>query len=81
MKIRKLHRVVAIVSSPFLLFLSVTGIILLFRKTGLYPKSTKSTLVSLHTWEVIMPYIGMVLGLALIFITITGMIIFFKKKA
>ena len=81
MKIRKLHRIVAITFSPFLLFLSVTGIILLFRKTDLYPKSTKSMLVSLHTWEIIMPYIGMIMGLALIFITITGMILFFKKGA
>ena len=81
MKIRKLHRKVAIIFSPFLLFVSVTGILLLFRKTGFYPKSTKSTLVSLHTWEVIMPYVGMILGFALIFITITGMILFFKKKA
>lgn len=81
MKIRKLHRIIAITFSPFILMVSLSGMFLLFRKTGLYSKDTKSLFISLHTWEIIAPYVGIILALGLIIITITGMIIFFKKKA
>ena len=81
MKIRKIHRTCAIIFAPLFLILSISGCILLFRKTELYSKDTKSFLVSLHTWEIMAPYVGMILGLGLMVITITGIIIFFKKSA
>lgn len=81
MKLRKLHRIVAITLSPLLLLLSITGCLLLFRKTALYEKETKEFLVSLHTWELIAPYIGLFLGLGVLFLTISGIILFFKKNA
>ncbi len=81
MKIRKLHRISAIIFAPFFLLLSSSGCILLFRKTGLYSKDIKSFFVSLHTWEIIAPYIGVVLGLGLLTITVTGIILFFKRNA
>ncbi|MCB7128796.1 MAG: hypothetical protein J3T61_04590 [Candidatus Brocadiales bacterium] len=46
--LRKLNRIVAIVFTPFLLITPITGIILLFRKTGLYGDETKNLLQGMH---------------------------------
>lgn len=81
MKLRKLHRIVAITLSPLLLLLSLTGCALFFRKAGIYDKEIKEFLVSLHTWEIIMPYVGLILGVGMLFLTISGCILFFKKNA
>lgn len=79
--IRKLHRRAAIFLGPFFIFLALSGSMLLFRKTGMYSKETKSMLVSLHTWEIIAPYIGIVIAAGLIFMAVTGLIVFFKRTA
>lgn len=81
MKLRKIHRVVAITLSPFLLLLAVTGCLLFFRKTGIYSKELKELFISIHTWEIIAPYIGLALGLGILFLVISGIILFFKPKA
>ncbi|MCW5202648.1 MAG: hypothetical protein QTN59_08165 [Candidatus Electrothrix communis] len=81
MKIRKLHRITAITFAPLFILLSASGCALLFRKSGLYSKEIKSFFVSVHTWEIIAPYIGMIGGLALITVVVTGIIIFFKRNA
>ncbi|XOF32156.1 MAG: hypothetical protein ACL93V_08835 [Candidatus Electrothrix sp. YB6] len=81
MKIRKLHRLTAITFAPFFLLLSCSGCLLLFRKAGVYSKDIKESLVSIHTWEIIMPYIGCIAGLGLLTVTVTGIIIFFKRNA
>lgn len=81
MKLRKLHRMVAIVMAPFLLLLALTGSSLFFRKAGLYEKEIKEFLVSLHTWEIVAPYVGLFVGLGLFFLVISGTILFFNKRA
>jgi uncharacterized iron-regulated membrane protein len=81
MKLRKLHRIVAIILAPFLLLLALTGSSLFFRKSGLYEKEIKEFLVSLHTWEIIAPYVGLFLGAGLLFLVVSGTILFFKKGA
>ena len=81
MKIRKLHRTCAIVFAPFFLLLLTSGSLLLFRKTTLYSKDTKSFLVDVHTWEIIAPYVGLILGAGLLTVTVTGIILFFKRNA
>lgn len=81
MKLRKLHRIVAITLSPFLLILVATGGLLFFRKTDLYTDEIKDFLVSVHTWELIAPYIGLVIGLGVLFLVISGLILFFKPRA
>ncbi|MCP4364306.1 MAG: hypothetical protein GY800_03285 [Planctomycetes bacterium] len=78
---KKLHRIVAIVFTPFLLITPITGIILLFRKTDLYGKETKEFLLSLHNWEIAANYVGIILALGLIFIVATGLIIFIQYCA
>jgi uncharacterized iron-regulated membrane protein len=81
MKIRKLHRITAITFAPFFILLAASGCALLFRKAGVYSKDVKEFLVSIHTWEIIAPYIGMIAGLGLLTVVVTGIIIFFKRNA
>lgn len=81
MKLRKLHRYVAIIMAPFMLLLGATGCLLLFRKTTWYDKEIKDLLVGIHTWEWLAPYIGIVFGLGLIFLSISGIILFFNRRA
>ena len=81
MKLRKLHRIVAIVLAPFLLLLALTGSSLFFRKSGIYEKEIKEFLVSIHTWEIVAPYVGIFLGIGLLFLVVSGTILFFKKDA
>jgi uncharacterized iron-regulated membrane protein len=81
MKLRKLHRLVAIALAPFLLLLASTGCLLFFRKAGIYSKEIKELLVAVHTWEIVLPYVGLFLGLGLFFLVISGIILFFKPRA
>lgn len=81
MRLRKLHRIVAIILAPFILLLALTGSSLFFRKSGVYEKEIKEFLISLHTWEIIAPYVGLFLGLGLLFLVISGTILFFNKRA
>jgi len=78
MTLRKFHKTIALIFSPFLLLTSVTGIILLWRKDELYSKETKNLLIGLHNWEYGAKYIGSALGLALILIIVTGLLIAFR---
>ena len=78
---KKLHRIVAIVFTPFLLITPITGIILLFRKTDLYGKETKEFLLSIHNWEIAANYVGIILAAGLIFIVSTGLIMFVRYCA
>jgi hypothetical protein len=80
MTLRKFHKTIAIIYSPFLLLTSITGIALLWRKDELYSKETKSLLIGLHNWEYGAKYIGTFLALGLITIVISGLLIAFKKK-
>jgi hypothetical protein len=61
--------------------LAATGFLLFFRKADLYDKEIKELLVAIHTWEILLPYIGVILGAGFLFIAISGIILFFKPKA
>lgn len=80
MTIRKLHIKVGVILAPFFILLSLSGMTLLFRKTELYSKDVKSFLVSIHTWEIIAPFVGAFLGLGLLFLSISGLYMYFKMK-
>jgi uncharacterized iron-regulated membrane protein len=75
-----LHRKVGIVFAPFLILTSLTGVILLFRKDGLYSKEVKNILIGLHNWELGAKYVGIILALGLIFLSVSGLILAFRKK-
>jgi hypothetical protein len=81
MKVRKFHRFCAITFSPLFLLVACSGGFLLFRKAKLYDKEIKELVVSIHTWELIAPYIGLALALGLLAVTISGIILFFNKRA
>ena len=81
MKVRKFHRMCAITFSPLFLFAALSGSFLLFRKAGLYSKEVKETAVALHTWEIVAPYVGLILALGLLAVTISGIVLFFNKRA
>lgn len=81
MKVRKFHRFCAITFSPLFLLSALSGGFLLFRKAKLYDKDLKELVVSLHTWEIVAPYVGLVLALGLLIVTISGIILFFNKRA
>ena len=78
--IRKFHRKLGLVLSPFLILTSLTGIALLFRKDNLYSKEVKSILIGLHNWEIGMKYIGSVLAIGLLLLTTSGLLLYFKKE-
>ena len=73
MKIRKLHRVIGLVFSPFFLITAITGAALLWRKAEVYGQDTKGFLIGLHNWEIGAKYIGIILVAGLIGMTLTGM--------
>jgi len=81
MKLRKIHRLVAIIFAPFLLLLAMTGCLLFFRKAEIYDKEIKEFLVAIHTWEIVLPYVGLILGAGFLFIVLSGIVLFFKPNA
>lgn len=80
MNIRKIHIKVGVILAPFFILLALSGISLLFRKTELYSKDVKSFLVSIHTWEIVAPFVGAFLGIGLLFMTISGLYMYFNMK-
>lgn len=80
MNLRKLHIKIGVILAPFFILASISGMLLLFRKTELYSKDMKSFLVSIHTWEIVAPYVGMFLGLGLLFMSVSGLYMYFKKR-
>ena len=73
MDLRKLHRTIGLVFSPFFLITAVTGIALLWRKAGVYGSDTKGLLIKLHNWEIAAQYVGVILAAGLICVTLTGL--------
>ncbi|MCI5137038.1 MAG: hypothetical protein D3922_01175, partial [Candidatus Electrothrix sp. AR1] len=65
----------------FFILFALSGSAMLFRKAGIYSKEIKKVIESVHTWEIIAPYIGIIGGLGLLTVTVTGIIIFFKRNA
>lgn len=79
MNIRKLHRKIGLILSPFFLLTAVTGILLLWRKAGVYGTETKNLLLGFHNWEIAAKYVGVILALGLIMMTVTGLSMLIKS--
>lgn len=75
MLLRKIHKTVALLFSPFLIITAATGILLLFRKAGLYGQGVKEFLIGIHNWEgfTLVQYAGVLLGAGLLLIAATGL--------
>ncbi len=80
MGIRKIHSLIGLIFAPFFIITSLTGIVLLWRKAGVYEKETKNFLLGMHNWEIASSYIGVILAFSLLFMTISGLVIFFKSR-
>ena len=83
MQIRRLHRIVGAVFALFFILTASTGIVLLWRKSDWYGSEVKSTLLGLHNWEGLAPYVGVVLAGGLLFMSFTGLVILvgiYKKR-
>lgn len=74
--IRTAHRSIGILFAPFFLLTAVTGIVLLFRKSGWYGQSVKKVTLGLHNWEIAREHIGAILAAALVFMGATGLLLF-----
>jgi uncharacterized iron-regulated membrane protein len=78
--LRQLHRKIGVILAPFFIILSLSGISLIFRKTDIYSKDIKEIIESIHTMEIILPFIGAILGFGLLFMSISGLILYFKRR-
>ena len=76
---RSLHRTVGILFVPFFLLTALTGIVLLFRKSGWYGQNVKKVTLGLHNWEIARQHIGIILSAALTFMGITGIMMIREK--
>lgn len=74
MNIRKIHRTVGLVFSPFFLLTAITGIALLWRKAEVYGSDVKGLLIGLHNWELAAKYVGVILAAGLIYMAVTGLL-------
>lgn len=79
---RKWHRITALASAPFTLISAVCGGLLLFRKTGLYERRGpfRETIQRLHSFEIILPYVGVIAVALMILATVTGLVLYFRGR-
>lgn len=76
-KLRGLHRVAGLVCAPLLVVTSICGGLLLLRKTGLYERkgAFRETIQSLHSYELLLPYVGLIACGLMLTVTITGLLL------
>jgi succinate dehydrogenase/fumarate reductase cytochrome b subunit len=75
LKLRQIHRIVGLIFAPFFILTAVTGMVLLWRKGGVYGKETKDLLLGIHNWEIGAEYVGVILALGLFCMAVTGVTI------
>lgn len=80
--LRKVHRVVGLLSAPFIIISSLGGGILLLRKTGLYERkgAFREMIQGIHHYEVIMPYMGLAAVGFMLLASITGIVLFLQTS-
>jgi uncharacterized iron-regulated membrane protein len=79
---RKWHKITSLLSAPFTLISAVCGGLLLFRKTGLYERRGpfRETIQRLHSYEILLPYVGIIAVLLMILATTTGLILYLQGR-
>ena len=75
MRLRLVHRVLGLIAAPVMIVTAICGILLLYRKTGLYERAGefRQTVVYLHNYEIIAPYVGTLAALLMIAMACTGL--------
>ena len=75
MKLRLVHRVLGLIAAPAMIVTAICGLILLYRKTGLYERAGefRETVEHLHNYEIVAPYIGTLAAVLMIAVACTGL--------
>ncbi|MDY0002787.1 MAG: hypothetical protein RBU30_15930 [Polyangia bacterium] len=81
-KLRRLHRIAGLVCAPMLIITSVCGALLLLRKTGLYERkgAFREAIQSLHSYELLLPYVGLIACALMLTVTITGLLLVLRGR-
>ncbi|MDY0061316.1 MAG: hypothetical protein RBU45_16015 [Myxococcota bacterium] len=81
-KLRRLHRIVGLICTPMMLITSICGAILLLRKSGLYERKGdyRNAIQSLHCYELILPYVGIIACGLMSFVAITGVLLALRQR-
>ncbi|HNY77596.1 MAG: hypothetical protein RBS72_04390 [Sedimentisphaerales bacterium] len=79
---RKWHGWIGLLSAVPMLITAVCGGLLLFRKVGLYERRGpfRDAIQALHSYEILLPYVGLVAVLLMIATTITGAVVFVQMR-
>ena len=82
MKLRAIHRVLGLVTAPFMIVTALCGLVLLYRKTGLYERNGefRETVQNLHNYELLTPYVGTVAAVLMTALAITGVAVFCQMR-
>ena len=74
---RQWHGLIGLLSAPFVLVTAVCGGLLLLRKTGLYERRGpfRDTIQQLHSYEILLPYVGLVAVVLMILAAVTGIVL------
>lgn len=79
---RKWHGWIGLVGAVPTLITAVCGGLLLFRKVGLYERRGpfRDAIQALHSYEILLPYVGVVAVLLMIATAITGAVVFVQMR-
>ena len=79
---RKWHGWIGLLSAVPTLITAVCGGLLLFRKVGLYERRGpfRDAIQKLHSFEILLPYIGAIAVLLMIAATVTGVVVFVHTR-
>jgi uncharacterized iron-regulated membrane protein len=79
---RKWHGWIGLLSAVPTLITAVCGGLLLFRKVGLYERrgAFRDAIQGLHSYEILLPYVGLIAVLLMIATTITGTVVFVQMR-
>lgn len=83
--LRRVHKLVAVLASPFIIISALAGGLLLLRTTGLYQPTGDfhQFLRGIHNYEIVAVYVGLIPVVLMLAAAITGLMLFarpYRKK-
>jgi uncharacterized iron-regulated membrane protein len=83
MTLRSVHRVIGLATAPLMIITAVAGLILLYRKTGIYERGGefRSAMQRLHNYELFAPYVGTVASVLMVAVAVTGVALYWQIRA
>jgi uncharacterized iron-regulated membrane protein len=79
---RKWHGWIGLIGAAPTLITAVCGGLLLLRKTGLYERrgAFRDAIQALHSYEILLPYVGLIAVVLMIATAITGVVVFVQMR-